>query len=250
MDNDIYKYFGYNKPFTSKQLYEFYCRYEGSLNKNTFRWRVHKLKQQGKISSIGRGIYILEEKINFNYTITSEIKRIFNSANKLFPDENMCIWSTNWLNNYMNHQPFNYFIILEVDKDVIDIVFQELKGKFNKIYLNPRNNQIDNYILDENAIIIKPIVKEAPVEIINKIKVPKIEKILVDLFFESSLLIMYQGQEMKNIFYEIFNKYTINLTTLYRYAKNRGIKDKIETFLINDIQIENKYLREVQDDIR
>lgn len=245
MDNNIYEYFGYNKPFTSKQLYEFYCRNEENLNKNTFRWRIYNLKKQGKISSIGRGIYVLEEKINFNYTITSEIKRVFSSANKLFPNESMCIWSTNWLHNYMNHQPFNYFIILEVDKDVIDIVFQELKGKFNKIYLNPKNNQIDNYILDENAIIIKPIVKEAPIEAINKIKVPKIEKILVDLFFESSLLIMYQGQEMKNIFYEIFNKYTINLTTLYRYAKNRGIKDKIETFLINDMQIENKYLREV-----
>lgn len=246
MDYNLEENFGYNTSFTAKELYEFYVKSEGELNKGTFRWRVYNLKKMGKISSVARGIYILEEKLNFNCKVTSDVKKVFNIAYRMFPNEEMCVWSTEWLHTYMNHQPFNHFIILEVDKYIIDIIFQEIKEKVNNVYLNPKVNEINKYILNENAIIIKPIVKEAPITKISKIKVPKIEKILVDLFFESDLLTTYQGKEKVNIFEEFFRKYIINITTLYRYAKNRGIKEKIENFLLEDTSIDKKYIREVK----
>lgn len=31
-----------NKPFTSKELYQFYLNYESDLKENTFRWRIYK----------------------------------------------------------------------------------------------------------------------------------------------------------------------------------------------------------------
>lgn len=241
------EYFGYNNPFTSKELYNLFKIDDDTLNENTFRWRIYNLKKQGKISSIARGVYILEDKIKFEYKITARMKRIYNLAYRMFPDESICIWSTKWLNEYMNHQPMNHFIILEVDRDIIDIIFQELKNRINRVYLNPKIEEINNYILDENAIIVKPIIKEVPLTLSNKVKVPKVEKLLVDLFFESNLLIAYQGKEMVNIFENIFERYSINITTLYRYAKNRGIREKIESFLLNNTNIDDKYLREVKE---
>jgi hypothetical protein len=144
----------------------------------------------------------------------------------------------------MNHQPFNGITILEVDKDVINIVFNTLKEKRNNVYLNPNSNEITNYILDEDSIIVKALLKEAPLERINNIQVPKIEKILVDLFSEKNLLQTYQGREMENIFYNIFEDYNVNLTTLYRYARNRGIKEKLENFLMYETDIKKKYICE------
>ncbi len=244
IEKKLEEHFGYNKPFTLKQLTDFYNQFEDNVNPNTIRWRIYNLKKQGRLTSIKRGVYILEYKKSFTYNISSKLKRIFNIANNKIFDVDLCIWNTSILHSYMNHQPFNGITILEVDKDVINIVFNILKEKKNNVYLNPDINQIRNYILDEDSIIVKPLLKEAPIEIVNNVQVPKIEKILVDVFFEKELLIAYQGKEMENIFNNIFEEYTVNLTTLYRYAKNRGIKQRIQEFLIYETDIKKKYICE------
>jgi len=154
----------------------------------------------------------------------------------------MCIWNTLWLHDFMNHQPFNSLIIFEVEKEVLNVTFQTLKDKFNNVYLNPNANQIVDYILDENAIIVKPIIKGAPLIKNEKILVPRIEKILVDLFFDNNLLISYKGDEMINIFNNIYKRYSLNMTTLYNYSKKRGIYDKIKLFLLYETHIDRKYL--------
>ena len=76
----------------------------------------------------------------------------------------------------------------------------------------------------------------------EKILVPKIEKILVDLFFDNNLLLSYKGDEMINIFDNIYQKYSLNMTTLYNYSKKRGIYDRIKLFLLYETHIDKKYL--------
>lgn len=238
---ELEDYFGYENPFTSKELYEFYSRDKKDLKEGTFRWKVHKLKSQGIISSLNRGVYILDNREVFKYYINNNLKRIFNIINNQFPQLDMCIWTTSWVHHMMSHQPFTSIIVVEVDRDIVEITFNLLKEKFNNVYLSPNVQQIERYILDDNVIVIKPILKEAPVTIFEKIKVAKVEKILVDLFFESNLFQTYQGKELVNIFENIYSKYSINTTTLYRYAKTRGIKDRIETFINKDTDIDNRY---------
>lgn len=238
---ELVDYFGYDTPFSSKELYEFYNKDKRDLNKNTFRWKVYKLKSQNIISTLRRGIYILDNREPFNYYINNNMKRIFNIINREFPKLDICIWSTEWVHSMMNHQPFTSITIVEVDKDILDIAFNLLKEKFNNVYLSPNIQQIERYILDENVIVVKSILKEAPITKFEKIRVAKIEKILVDLFFESNLFQTYQGKELINIFENAYSKYNINNTTLYRYSKTRGIKDKIDDF-IDNINIKKSYI--------
>jgi len=66
---------------------------------------------------------------------------------------------------------------------------------------------------------------------------------LVDIFFESKLFKAYQGQELINIFERVFDEYIVNLTTLTRYARNRGIKGKIIKFIIDNTKIDSRFLK-------
>ncbi len=235
--DDIIKHFGYGNTFTSKKLFEFYRTHEADLNENTFRWRIYALKKEGLLSSVKRGVYVLDHRKKYHPELTRSTKMQYNIINNRFPYIEMSVWQTSWLDNFMNHQIYNAFTIFEVDKDVVNSVYNVLKEKKYNVFMNPTEKDVENYILGENAIIIRSMVKEAPVQEIGKFKVSKLEKILVDLFFDKILLTAYQGHEMKTIFKQVFNNYEINLTTLYRYARNRGIKDKIEKYIQDEIGI-------------
>jgi hypothetical protein len=228
---DIIKKFGYENAFSAKELFEFYRLNENELKEGTFRWRVSELKKEGLMSNVKRGVYILDHKKKFQPEISRSTKILYNRIKNRFPFIEICVWNTSWLDNFMNHQIYSSYIIFEVDKEVVSSVFNMLKEKKDRVYMNPKKEEVENYILSENAIIINPILKEAPVQDRGNVKVSKLEKILVDLYFDKTLLIAYQGNEMKNIFKRTFEEYEINLTTLYRYARNRGIKDKIKNYI-------------------
>ncbi|MFA5015021.1 MAG: DUF6577 family protein [Actinomycetota bacterium] len=228
------------KPFfTFKELYEFYKGKETNLKIGTFKWRIYKLKEKGIIKDLKRGVYKLGSFKEFIPIINSDVKRLYNYLIKAYPYVQIDIWETSWLHDFMNHQPFNSFIIVEVDKDVLESAFYLLKEKRNYVYFNPKGEDIEKYITNENVIIVKSIIKGSPNTKIEKINIPKIEKILVDIFFESNLFRTYQGQELINIFERVFEEYTINLTTLLRYARKRGIKEKINNFIIDTIKIKS-----------
>jgi len=231
------------KPFfTYKELYEFYSEKETDLKIGTFKWRIYKLKEKGIIKDIKRGVYKLGSFKEFIPLIKPNVKRLYNYLIKVYPSVQITIWETSWLHDFMNHQPFNSFIIIEIDKDVLEPAFYFLKEKRNLVYINPKKEDIEKYISNENVIIIKSIIQGSPNIKIKKINIPKIEKILVDIFFENSLFRTFQGQELINIFKRVFEEYTINLTTLLRYARKRGIKEKINDFIVNTVKVKSGLL--------
>ncbi len=231
MVKEIKNFFGVNNAFTSKELFEFYKINEKDLKESTFRWRVYQLKKYGVINNIKRGVYIIDDKKRFNPSVNRTMKLLYNAVIKRYPYTEVCIWSTSWYNDFMNHQVYNSYIIVEVDKDVINSVFNFLKTKRNNVYINPNAQEVTHYLLNEDAIVLKPKIKESPTQLIANIETPKLEKLLVDLYFEKSLLVAYRGEEMKNIFERSFEQYEINYTTLYRYARNRGVRDKIKLYV-------------------
>ncbi len=62
-----------------------------------------------------------------------------------------------------------------------------------------------------------------------------LEKIMVDLFADENLLHFYQGSEMVNIYEKIIDRYSINFTKLFSYAKRRKKEQEIKQFISNNI---------------
>ena len=82
------------------------------------------------------------------------------------------------------------------------------------------------YLPDEKeTLIVKPLVSEAPLQTINKINLPTIEKILVDIFCDDVIFAAQQGSEMRTIFQEALKKYTVNESRMMRYADRRRKKE-------------------------
>lgn len=229
-----------NKPFSSEEFYNFYLQKEPDLKKTTFRWRVYTLKNDGVIYSPKLGLYVIDIKKEFKPSIDKKTDSLYKKIKNQFPYSDLCIWETNWLNNYMVHQAISNNIIVEIDKETAQSALAFLQESLKNIYLNPKKHEVENYILSgQSNIIIKNLVIESPVEEINGVVIPRIEKIIVDLFADNELFVTYQGSELKNIYKEFFNEFNINQSTIKRYATRRNLADELITFLREETTIDN-----------
>ena len=234
---EIKTYFG-DKPFSSTDLYNFYATDEPDLKKTTFRWRVYTLKINGVINTLKKGVYSTTSKKDFAPAIDKKLSSLFMKVKRQFPYTEVVIWETSWLNNYMVHQAFSSNIILEVERDAAPVVFAYLQESYGDVYLNPGKFVVENYIISgRNNIIIKNLTMTSPLIEREDIKVPTIEKIMVDIFTDDDLFVTYQGAELQNIFQAFFRTFNINQSTLSQYANKRHIRDRMISFLKEETDI-------------
>ena len=114
-------------------------------------------------------------------------------------------------------------------EEAIETIFNLLKDNGNTVYLKPDKNLIYHYIdLGEQAFFIKPLISESPLQIIDDVPTPTIEKILVDIHKDKDFFYL-QGTESNYIFENAFNLFCINETKLLRYASRRGIREEINS---------------------
>lgn len=188
--------------------------------------------QKGVLQRIGRGTFKLGTENKYLPEVSSQMKTVYRKVKNNFPYLDLCIWNTASLNQFMIHQPGQYFTLVEVEQDAVEAIFHHLKELKSSVFLEPGEEIMENYVSDnENAYIVQTLVSEAPVMHINKVTCPTLEKILVDIFCDDTTFFAYQGSERSTIYKEAFNRYTVNQNKLFRYANRRGKKQELSAYL-------------------
>jgi len=233
IDKEIKRHFANRNSFTRQELFNFYHGYEEDLNYQTFGWRVFDLKKKEIIHSIGRGIYKINDKEVYEPAIDVKTKDIYTKLQEKYYDLKIIIWNTRWINEFSLHQTFNNFYLVEVRSDTTESVFFSLKDLgFQNVYLKPNEEKMYQYVLNEEGpIVVLPMISRSPSRRIEKVRVPKLEKILVDIFCDEKTFYSYQGNELKNIYRNALRTYTINFSELINYSRRRGRDKEIEEYL-------------------
>ena len=174
-------------------------------------------------------MYSITDKQIFNPEINQNLKKIYNKIHKEFPFIDVCVWNTKWLNDLMLHQPFKNYTIIEVEKEAEEQIFNAISEWNKNVYFNPNEEILERYISSnsEEVTIIKNLVTEAPTTKSNKITIPTLEKLLVDIIIDKELFAAQQG-ELDFIYKSAFNKYDINESKMKRYAARRNRGEQIE----------------------
>ncbi|MDO9679665.1 MAG: hypothetical protein Q7262_01510 [Bacteroidales bacterium] len=181
---------------------------------------------------IGRGRFAIGKNRVYEPEISSKIKSVYSKLNKEFPYLRICIWNTSSLNEFMIHQPGRFYILIEVDKVAVQSAFFYLKEYKFSVFVEPTKDLIEKYLPDQKeTFIVKSLVSEAPLQTINGINLPTIEKMLVDIFCDDVIFAAQQGSEMRTIFQEAFKKYTVNESRMIRYADRRRKKESFREYL-------------------
>lgn len=210
----------------------FYNEIEKDLKLSTINWRIYALVQNGVLQRVGRGKFKFGKERNYLPDISSKMKSIYSKIKKEYPYTDICIWTTSLLNEFMIHQPFKFYSILEIEKEAMNSIFYFLKDINFPVFLEPTLDILEKYTPDnKQIIIIKPLISEAPLITVNGITTASIEKMLVDIFCDTIIFSAQQGSEMRTIFETAFTKYTVNRSKMLRYANRRRKKENFIVFL-------------------
>lgn len=232
IENKIESYFKSNTQLSREELGSLINRDFPELSEGTITVYLSKLKKAGKINNPARGIYSITDKQIFNPEINQNLKKLYNKIHKELPYIEICVWNTKWLSDLMRHQPFKNYTIIEVDKDASEQVFNTVNEFIKNVYINPDKEIFERYISSntEEVIIIKNLVTESPTVKSNKIEIPALEKLLVDIIIDKELFAAQQG-ELDFIYKSAFNKYAVNTAKMKRYAIRRNKENELERMI-------------------
>lgn len=221
-----------NKVFDKAQ-FRLYINSNNSYSENSITWILRKLKTSGEILAVGHNKFlpVSEKQVKQKYTyIHSPLyKEIEKYISELYPLLDFQMWELIQLNEFVNHQIAKNTIIVEVEKELEDIVFEKIITKYNHVLYSPTQEDFYRYRGDGDSIVVLNLITEAP-RTINEHSCP-LEKILVDLFSNKFVGHLIEKSEYPSIFEEAFGKYQINETAMFRYARRRNSENRIKDFI-------------------
>lgn len=240
IENTIQSYFKSKSQISREKLGNLIKEDFPELSEGTITVYLSKLKKAGIINNPERGVYSITNKQIFNPEINQNLKKIYNKIHKEFPFIDLCVWNTKWLNDLMRHQPFKNYTIIEVEKEAEEQIFNAMTEWNKNVYFNPNEEILERYISSnsEEVTIVKNLVTEAPTTKNNKIIIPTLEKLLVDIIIDKELFAAQQG-EIEFIYQSAFKKYAINTAKMKRYAIRRNRETELEK-IINKIWANDK----------
>jgi hypothetical protein len=199
-----------------------------NLPESMISWHLFQLKRRGQVHSSGYGRYCLHQKGNFVPNISAKMRELFGRVQLDFPYVNFLLWDSRWFNEFMHHQIFRFYLVIEAEKQATEAIFHTLNGLGLPIYLNPDEEMFLRYIsYHREVIIVKSLVSEAPYTEIEGIKTAPLEKLLVDCIADAELFAAQQA-EFDFILRSVTEKYHLNLNKMQRYARRRNQQEKID----------------------
>lgn len=198
---------------------------KGVTSMNTINSTLSKMVEESVLSRVAKGCYAtVDKKGVFKAEPLENEKDIFVFLKEKLPFAKICVYNGNVIAPLQHHVSENNITYVEVDRDITESVFELLKQTFENVWLLPNADMVSRYIdLKNKGLIVKVLVTESPVEEIDGITVPTLEKLLVDIIKDPDFSYM-QGTEAEKIWENARELYIINESRLKRYARRRGLK--------------------------
>ena len=198
---------------------------KAKYSRNTVTCLLYRLVETGNIIRVEKGRYAkAANKTVFKIEPTNEEIALVKKIKDKYPFAPLCIYNGAALSPLQHHLSANNITYIETDRSAVESIFNYLREDDDKVWLAPDSDFVYKYIdLAKGGLIVKPLVTESPVQTVNGVTTPTLEKLLVDITKDPDFTYL-QGTEAKRMFENADSMYVINKSRLNRYARRRGIK--------------------------
>lgn len=200
----------------------------------TVRQHLSRLAAAGDIVRIGYGKYIkASTKEEFPIIVPDNVKHIYNRLRSDLPFADFCVYSGQVYEPLQHHLSVNQAIYVETNRDTVESVFSLLKDHFTNVYKQPDADFMSDYVdLRKECIIVKVLVTESPLQNVDDVPSPTIEKLLVDIQKDPDLNYL-RGMEFNYMMETALSQYRVSSSKLLRYARRRNVQQQIKRTLDN-----------------
>lgn len=194
---------------------------------------IQDMLGSGELTRSARGKYRFAKARRNIFTTNPDenLKGLYSKVKERFPFVDFCIWDVRDLLPLMHHVPSMQMKIISCAKDIVESAAHSLANLTETIILpSPDRYALENIAFGREVIAVLPLVSQAPVEMIDGIPSPRLEKVLVDILCEEPFYYL-QGSETYRIYETALKDYEVKLQTLRRYAGRRNRLSELENIL-------------------
>jgi len=226
ISNEIIRFATGKQSFSRKELFESFC----NLSEKSLSQQLYRLLKSNRLERLTQGVYRLPVSL---FAVSDEIKQLNEVLKNQFPFADFCLWSSDVLMPFMHHIPNLNFIYIDVENDVAESAFNFLKSNQTKsIFFRPSKEEFYRYITGKEAIIVRGLISESPLQTVENVLVPTLEKVLVDIAGDMEFDFL-QGAEITYFYRNVLERHEINKRKLLRYASRRGRREEVEQLYDN-----------------
>lgn len=205
-----------------------------NVSESSIYWLIRKMIENGFIMRVGRNQYRLlyddMERKRYDYRPSKLLNALIDKLSDEYPLMEFQTWEAIQLNYFVNHQIAHNTLFVEVESMLEESVFEFLRAEYGGNVLLRPNPELFGLYAMENTIVISNLITEAPVNKTNRHLVTS-EKLLVDLMCNKIISMLVEKSEYPVIMEEMFMKYVIDESCLFRYARRRNAEARFREYL-------------------
>ncbi len=202
------------------------------LGEASYKAKMQQLLSAGEIVRVARSTYRVgnTQQVYYNHSYSDFANTVAAKIKEKHPLLDFRIFELVQLNNFLNHQLAHNVVFLSAESDLGPFVFETLKECYpGKVLLTPTLEMFHQYWVDD-MIVIEKLPTEAP-RGRKETWQTDLEKMLVDLVSDKLIPSCFSESELPAIYEEAFQRYVIDESRMFRYAKRRTADKKLRQFL-------------------
>ena len=216
--------------FTRKQFYSAMTQ-KYKMSPPQIAYNLQKRLEDGSLIRVGWNNYsIAGQKSVYRHRYSNTAENIVQKINENYIDLDFQVFELIQLNDFMNHQVAHNTIFVTVEYELLEYVFDTLKGTYpGKAMLKPSLTEYYRYLQDDE-IVVGRLPSETP-KGIDQPWQSRLEKVLVDVFTDKLVSKIVPENEKAAIMNSAFDSYLLDTNTMIRYAKRKGSDKRMKNIL-------------------
>lgn len=197
-------------------------------SRSTLECYLSQLTKEEKLSRIGKARYSAKNLSTFVPNESETDKDLSSLLLQWYPEATFCIYRGTVFATLQHHLSYNALTYIETQRELTEVLFHRLQDEGRRVFHRPDKKVFYDYIdISQPGLIIKPLISGSPLQEIDGVTLPMLEKLLVDIRCDADFDYMGGGEAIRML-ENAASLFTFNTTKLLRYAGRRHCREEFE----------------------
>ena len=218
---------------THRQIFDSW-RQSGDMTTQNAQWkRLRSLVRKGELIVVGHDSYLWASETDlgpYRPRLSEAASQVLCELAEQYGRMNYTLFELNWLNDFLNHLLGRNALFVMVERDYMPFIFEFLNGRHGGgVLLDPSTDDFFRYVNDRMLLVVRKPSQGPTNRLMPHVAPP--EQWLADILADRRISASFEGAELPQIFAAFRDRYVVNKSALFRYARRRGVDERIRNLL-------------------